>query len=84
MTITQAWGGEGNRGNEEVMENFGVLDRSAEEQTVVDFAKRIETSVETTFSRKERNTGKGTEVDDIFCRRCNMQEIRVRKQDHER
>lgn len=59
MTITQAWGGEGNRGNEEVMENFGVLDRSAEEQTVVDFAKRIETSVETKIFQKREEHGEG-------------------------
>ncbi|KAF3688243.1 Craniofacial development protein 2 p97 bucentaur protein [Channa argus] len=41
--------GEGNRGDENVMGRFGLQDRNAEGQMVVDFGKRMEMAVVKTF-----------------------------------
>ncbi|KAK2891434.1 hypothetical protein Q8A73_017099 [Channa argus] len=46
--------GEGNRGDETVMGRFGVQDRNAEGQMVVDFAKRMEMAVVNTFFQKRQ------------------------------
>ncbi|KAF3700665.1 hypothetical protein EXN66_Car016353 [Channa argus] len=44
--------GEGNIGDENVMGRFGLQDRNAEGQMVVDFAKRMEMPVVNTFFQK--------------------------------
>ncbi|KAL7841885.1 hypothetical protein SRHO_G00255760 [Serrasalmus rhombeus] len=44
--------GEGNRGDEEVLGMYGVKDRNAEGQMVVDFAKRMEMAVVNTYFQK--------------------------------
>ncbi|KAK3559160.1 hypothetical protein QTP86_005060 [Hemibagrus guttatus] len=44
--------GEGNRGDEEVMEKFGVKERNLEGQMVVDFAKRMDMAVVNTYFQK--------------------------------
>ncbi|KAK2913101.1 hypothetical protein Q8A73_007214 [Channa argus] len=74
--------GEGNRGDETVMGRFGVQDRNAEGQMVVDFAKRMEMAVVNTFFQKRqehrvtyKSGGRSTQVDYILCRRCNLKEI---------
>ena len=41
--------GEGNRGDEEVLGRFGIQDRNAEGQMVVDFAKKMEMARVNTF-----------------------------------
>ncbi|KAK2910488.1 hypothetical protein Q8A73_008203 [Channa argus] len=68
--------GEGNRGDETVMGRFGVQDRNAEGQMVVDFAKRMEMAVVNTFFQKRqehrvtyKSGGRSTQVDYILCRR---------------
>ena len=45
--------GEGNRGDEEVMGAYGVGERNAEGQMVIDFAKRMEMAVVNTYFKKE-------------------------------
>ncbi|KAK2896145.1 hypothetical protein Q8A73_015633 [Channa argus] len=67
--------GEGNRGDETVMDRFGVQDRNAEGQMVVDFAKRMEMAVVNTFFQKRqehrvtyKSGGRSTQVDYILCR----------------
>ncbi|KAK3574085.1 hypothetical protein QTP86_002865 [Hemibagrus guttatus] len=44
--------GEGNRGDEEVMDKFGVKERNLEVQMVVDFAKRMDMAVVNTYFQK--------------------------------
>ncbi|KAK3549965.1 hypothetical protein QTP86_016861 [Hemibagrus guttatus] len=44
--------GEGNRGDEEVMGKFGVMERNLEGQMVVDFAKRMDMAVVNTYFQK--------------------------------
>ncbi|KAE8281679.1 hypothetical protein D5F01_LYC20678 [Larimichthys crocea] len=46
--------GAGNRDDEEVMGRFGIQERNAEGQMVVDFAKRIEMAVVNTFFQKRQ------------------------------
>ncbi|KAF7649688.1 hypothetical protein LDENG_00137590 [Lucifuga dentata] len=74
--------GAGNRGDEEVMGKFGIQDRNAEGQMVVDFAKRMEMAVTNTFFQKKqehrvtyKSGGRSTQVDYILYRRCNLKEI---------
>ncbi|KAE8278217.1 hypothetical protein D5F01_LYC23707 [Larimichthys crocea] len=74
--------GAGNRDDEEVMGRFGIQERNAEGQMVVDFAKRIEMAVVDTFIQKRqehrvtyKSGGRSTQVDYILCRRCNLKEI---------
>ncbi|KAK2893246.1 hypothetical protein Q8A73_015730 [Channa argus] len=65
--------GEGNRGDETVMGRFGVQDRNAEGQMVVDFAKRMEMAVVNTFFQKRqehrvtyKSGGRSTQVDEVL------------------
>ncbi|KAF7649734.1 hypothetical protein LDENG_00136870, partial [Lucifuga dentata] len=65
--------GAGNRGDEEVMGKFGIQDRNAEGQMVVDFAKRMEMAVTNTFFQKKqehrvtyKSGGSSTQVDYIL------------------
>ena len=74
--------GAGNRGDEEVMGRFGIQERNAEGQMLVDFAKRMEMAVVNTFFQKRqehrvtyKSGGRSTQVDYILCRRCNLKEI---------
>lgn len=74
--------GAGNRDDEEVMGRFGIQERNAEGQMVVDFAKRMEMAVVNTFFQKRqehrvtyKSGGRSTHVDYILCRRCNLKEI---------
>ncbi|XP_051800420.1 uncharacterized protein LOC127532561 [Acanthochromis polyacanthus] len=74
--------GAGNRDDEEVMGRFGIQERNAEGQMVVDFAKRMEMAVVNTFFQKRqehrvtyKSGGRSTQVDYILCRRCNLKEI---------
>ncbi|XP_065671736.1 uncharacterized protein LOC136089612 [Hydra vulgaris] len=71
--------GEGNSGDEEGMNRYGVKERNTEGQMVVDFAKRIKMAVVNTyFKEKEehrityKSGGRGTQVDYILCRRRNL------------
>ncbi|KAK3552749.1 hypothetical protein QTP86_022155 [Hemibagrus guttatus] len=74
--------GEGNRGDEEVMGKFGVMERNLEGQMVVDFAKRMDMAVVNTYFQKReehrvtyKSGGRRTQVDYILCRRGNLKEI---------
>lgn len=74
--------GADNRGDEEVLGRFGVQDRNAEGQMLVDFAKRMEMAVVNTFFQKRlehrvtyKSGGRSTQVDYVLCRRCNLKEI---------
>ncbi|XP_051806753.1 uncharacterized protein LOC127534762 [Acanthochromis polyacanthus] len=74
--------GAGNRDDEEVVGRFGIQERNAEGQMVVDFAKRMEMAVVNTFFQKRqehrvtyKSGGRSTQVDYILCRRCNLKEI---------
>ncbi|KAK3561329.1 hypothetical protein QTP86_030628 [Hemibagrus guttatus] len=74
--------GEGNRGDEEVMDKFGVKERNLEGQMVVDFAKRMDMAeVNTYFQKREehrvtyKSGGRRTQVDYILFRRGNLKEI---------
>ncbi|KAI5625361.1 hypothetical protein C0J50_15068 [Silurus asotus] len=74
--------GEGNRGDEEVMGTYGFRERNVEGQMVVDFAKRMEMAVVTTYFKKKedhrvtyKSGGRCTQVDYVLCRRCNLKEI---------
>ncbi|KAK3526352.1 hypothetical protein QTP70_024631 [Hemibagrus guttatus] len=74
--------GEGNTGDEEVMDKFGVKERNLEGQMVVDFAKRMDMGVVNTYFQKReehrvtyKSGGGRTQVDYILCRRGNLKEI---------
>ncbi|KAK3529345.1 hypothetical protein QTP70_029129, partial [Hemibagrus guttatus] len=74
--------GEGNTGDEEVMDKFGVKERNLEGQMVVDFAKRMNMAVVNTYFQKReehrvtyKTGGRRTQVDYILCRRGNLKEI---------
>ncbi|KAK3511055.1 hypothetical protein QTP70_029373, partial [Hemibagrus guttatus] len=74
--------GEGNRGDEEVMDKFGVKERNLEGQMVVDFAKRMDMAVVNTYFQKReehrvtyKSGGRRTQVEYILCRRGNLKEI---------
>ena len=66
---------EGNKGNEELMDRFGVLEKNIEGQIVVDFAKRMEMAVANTYLQKRSKHrvtytrgGRNTQVDKLLCR----------------
>ncbi|KAE8291504.1 hypothetical protein D5F01_LYC11112 [Larimichthys crocea] len=68
--------GAGNRDDEEVKGRFGIQERNAEGQMVVDSAKRMEMAVVNTFFQKRqehrvtyKSGGRSTQVDYILCRR---------------
>ncbi|KAL7867553.1 hypothetical protein SRHO_G00089370 [Serrasalmus rhombeus] len=72
----------GNRGDEEVLGMYGVKDRNAEGQMVVDFAKRMEMAVVNMYFQKReehrvtyKSGGRCTQVDYILSRRCHLKEI---------
>ncbi|KAF7698187.1 hypothetical protein HF521_004697, partial [Silurus meridionalis] len=74
--------GEGNRGDEEVINRYGLKERNVEGQMVVDFAKRMEMAVVNTYFKKKddqrvtyKSGGRCTQVDYVLCRRCNLKEI---------
>ncbi|KAK3570189.1 hypothetical protein QTP86_016499, partial [Hemibagrus guttatus] len=74
--------GEGNIGNEEVMDKCKVKERNLEGQMVVDFAKRMDMAVVNTYFQKReehrvtyKSGGRSTQVDYILCRRGNLKEI---------
>uniref|UniRef100_A0A096M5Q1 Endonuclease/exonuclease/phosphatase domain-containing protein n=1 Tax=Poecilia formosa TaxID=48698 RepID=A0A096M5Q1_POEFO len=74
--------GAGNRGDEEAMGRFGIQNRNAEGQMVVDFAKRMEMAVVDTFFQKTqehrvtyKSGGRSMQVDYILCRRGNLKEF---------
>ena len=74
--------GEGNGGDEEVMGRYGVKERNAEGQMIVDFAKRMDMAVVNTYFRKReehrvtyKSGGRCTQVDYILCRRGSLKEI---------
>ncbi|KAK3543382.1 hypothetical protein QTP70_018404, partial [Hemibagrus guttatus] len=74
--------GEGNTGDEEVMDKFGVKERNLEGQMAVDFAKRMDVAVVNTYFQKReehrvtyKSGGRRTRVDYILCRRGNLKEI---------
>ncbi|KAK3559294.1 hypothetical protein QTP86_010737 [Hemibagrus guttatus] len=74
--------GEGNTGDEEVMDKFGVKERNLEGQMVVDFAKRMDMAMDNTYFQKRKehrvtykSGGRSTQVDYILCRRGNLKEI---------
>ncbi|KAK3529466.1 hypothetical protein QTP70_031161 [Hemibagrus guttatus] len=74
--------GEGNTGDEEVMDKFGVKERNLEGQMVVDFAKRMDMAMDNTYFQKRKehrvtykSGGRRTQVDYILCRRGNLKEI---------
>ncbi|XP_065667643.1 uncharacterized protein LOC136087941 [Hydra vulgaris] len=73
---------EGNSGDEEVMDRYGVKERNTEGQMVVDFAIKIKMAVVNTYFKKKeehrvtyKSGGRGTQVDYILCRRRNLKEI---------
>ena len=49
--------GEGNIGNEEIMERYGAGTRNKEGSMVVDFGKRMDLAIVNTYFKKEMNTG---------------------------
>ncbi len=66
--------GEGNKGDEELMDRYGVKERNVEGQMVVDFVKRMEvTVVNMYFMKKEdrgmtnKSGGRSTQVDYVQC-----------------
>ena len=74
--------GEGNRGDEEVMGRFGLGERNAEGQRVIDFAKRMEMAVVNTFFLKRqehrvtyKSGGRSTQLDYFLYRRCKLNDI---------
>lgn len=67
--------GAGNRSDEEVMGRFGIQDRSAEGQMVVNFSKRMDMAEVNTFFQKRqehrvtyKSGGRSTQVNYILCR----------------
>ena len=73
---------EGNTSDEEVMGKHGNGQRNAEGQTVVDFAKRMETAMTNTNFKKEEDSratytsgGRSTQIDSILRRRRNLKEL---------
>ncbi|KAI5099810.1 gastrula zinc finger protein XlCGF28.1-like [Silurus meridionalis] len=74
--------GEGNRGDEEVMGRYGLMERNVEGQMVVDFAKRMEMAVVNIYFKKKedhrvtyKSGGRCRQVDYVLCMRCNLKKI---------
>ncbi|XP_063888879.1 uncharacterized protein LOC135115795 [Scylla paramamosain] len=74
--------GEENNGDEDVMGKYGVGEKNAEGQLVVDCAKRMEMALVNTYLKKREehratymSEGRSTQVDFILCRRCNLKEF---------
>ena len=74
--------GEGNIGDEEIMERYGAETRNKEESMVVEFAKRMNLAiVNTDFKKKNKHRvtcksgGKSTQVDYVMCRRRNLKKM---------
>ena len=67
---------------DEVMGAYGVGERNAEGQMVIDFPKRIEMALVNTYFKKDlehrvtyKSGGRCTQVDYVLCRRGNLKEI---------
>ena len=74
--------GEGNTGDERVMGKYGIQDRNAEGQMVVDFAKRTEMAILNTYFQKRLNHkvtyksgNRTTQIDYILCKRGKLKEV---------
>ena len=74
--------GEGNIGNEEIMEKYDVGTRNKEESMVVDFVKRMDLAIVNTYFKKKnehrmthKSGGKSTQVDYVMCRRRDLKEM---------
>ncbi|XP_069989445.1 craniofacial development protein 2-like [Penaeus vannamei] len=73
--------GEGNSDHEGVASSYGVGEGNAEGQMIVDFAKRIELAIVTTYFKKEehrityRSRGRSSQIEYIFCRRRSLKEF---------
>ena len=74
--------GEGNNGDEEVMGKYGVGERNAEGQMIVDCAKQMEMALVNSYFKKReehkityKSGGRSTQIDFILCRRCHLKEF---------
>ena len=74
--------GEGNIGNEEIMERYGSGTRNKEGSMVVDFGKIMGLAIVNTYFKKKdehrvtyKSGGKSTQVDYVMCRRRNLKEM---------
>ena len=74
--------GEGNSGDEVMMGRYGFKERNMEGQMEVDFAKRMEMALVSTYFRKKaehrisyKSGKRSIQVDYILCRRGNLEEF---------
>ena len=74
--------GEGNIGDEEIMGRYGAGTRNKEGSMVVDFGKRVDLAIVSTYFKKKdehrvmyNSAGKNTQVDYVMCRRGNLKEM---------
>ena len=74
--------GEGNIGDEEIMERYRAGTRNKEGSMVVDFGKRMDLAIINTYFKKKdehrvtyNSGGKSTQVDYVMCRRRNLKEM---------
>ena len=76
--------GEGNRGDEEVIGNYGLAERNESGQMVIDFAKRMKMAVANTYFKKKiehrvtyKSGGRCTQVDYVLCMKRTCKECRT-------
>ena len=74
--------GEGNIGDEEIMERYGAGTRNKQGSKVVDFEKRMNLAIVNTYFKKKdehkvtyKSGGKNSLVDYVMCRRRNLKEM---------
>ena len=75
-------GGEGNRGEEEVIEKYGLAERNESGQMVIDFAQRMKMAVANTYFKRKiehrvtcKSGGRCTQVDYVLCRKKDLQRV---------
>ena len=74
--------GEGNIGDEEIMERYGAGTRNKEGSMVVDFGKRMDLAIVNTYFKKKdehrvtyKSGGKSTQADYVMCRKRKLKEM---------
>ena len=82
LDMTYGHVGEGNVGDEEIMERYGAGTRNKEGSMVVEFGKKMDLAIVNTYFKKKdehrvtyKSGRKSTQVDYVMCGRRNLKEM---------